>query len=203
MFTGIVEGLGRVVSVKKNQENLILDIQSDLCSEIKIDESIAHNGVCLTVVNIDESLESYQVDVIRESLNKSNLGNLEKGDLVNLERAMPINGRLDGHMVQGHIDSTAECISKMDEKGSWRFGFAFDPEFRDLIVEKGSIAINGVSLTIANYYPERSNFEVAIIPYTFEHTTFKTLEVGDKVNIEFDIIGKYVRNSMNAIKKQL
>jgi len=203
MFTGIIEGLGKVVSIKKNRDNVVLDIQSDLCSEIKIDESMAHNGVCLTVVDVDSSLGFYQVDVIRESLNKSNLGSLGMGDLINLERAMSINGRLDGHMVQGHVDSTAKCISKIDEKGSWRFGFKFAPEFSDLIVEKGSIAINGVSLTIAGYYPERSTFEVAVIPYTFEHTTFKILEKGDVANIEFDIIGKYVQNSMKEFKKQL
>mgnify|MGYP001016138276 CR=1 FL=1 len=192
MFTGIIEKIGKVKSINKEQSNITFEIESDLSSELKIDQSIAHNGVCLTVIDLTTS--SYKVTAIDETLKKTNLGKLEIGSLVNLERCMVLNGRLDGHIVQGHVDQVAKCIDKKDENGS--FIFTFEYEFiGNVTVEKGSITINGVSLTVFN--SSKNKFSVAIIPYTLENTNFKTIEIGTEVNLEFDIIGKYVSKLMN------
>lgn len=188
MFTGIIESLGEVVEVYKKGTNLNLTVQSDLSNELKIDQSVSHNGVCLTIVELDK--QKYTVNIIEESLNKTNLGELKVGDKVNLERAARMDSRLDGHMVQGHVDQTGTCLSKKENDGSWIFEFEFNPNEKALIVDKGSICINGVSLTVVKSTDNK--FEVAIIPYTYEHTNFNLLKVGDKVNLEFDIIGKYL-----------
>lgn len=189
MFTGIVEELGIVDGLEKEGSNLHLKIVSDLSKELKIDQSVSHNGVCLTVVSIDLESKSYIVTIIAESLSKTNLGSLKVGDKVNLERAAKLDSRLDGHMVQGHVDQTGICIAKTSNDGSWLFRFKFEQSKQSLIVDKGSICINGVSLTVVQCMDDW--FEVAIIPYTYEHTTFHKLSVGDSVNLEFDIIGKY------------
>lgn len=187
MFTGIIEALAEVVALKPDGGNLHLHLASPISTELKIDQSVAHNGVCLTVVEIREGI--HVVTAIEETLQKTNLGRLRVGDQVNLERAMMAGARLDGHMVQGHVDQTAGCIKREEHQGSWIFGF--EHEYKDFFtVEKGSICVNGVSLTVVN--ARQTGFEVAIIPYTFEHTTFNTLMPGDEVNLEFDIIGKYV-----------
>lgn len=187
MFTGIIESVGTVSSMRKEGTNLRLCIESDLSSELKVDQSVAHNGVCLTVEELDEN--SYEVVAVDETLKKTNLGKLKEGDSVNLERCMMMNARLDGHIVQGHVDETA-TVTKVEElEGSWLYSFQLNKPSK-LIVEKGSICINGVSLTAFNV--EDESFEVTIIPYTYEHTTFKELKAGHKVNLEFDIIGKYV-----------
>ncbi len=157
--------------------------------ELKIDQSVAHNGVCLTVVDINE--DQYTVTAIKETLNKTNLGELKRGDAVNLERGMKLGARLDGHIVQGHVDQTAICTKIKENDGSWEYTFEYDPALQNITIEKGSITINGVSLTVVN--SQKSQFSVAIIPYTFEHTTFKNLKEGMKVNLEFDVIGKYVK----------
>lgn len=186
MFTGIIETLGKVVTIQKELENVHFTVESDFTSELKVDQSVAHNGVCLTVVSIDE--KTYVVTAILETLQKTNLGEWQVGTKVNLERCMILNGRLDGHIVQGHVDTTAKCTSIEDQEGSWKYTFEYDSPF--VTVEKGSITINGVSLTVVD--SGQNSFSVCIIPYTFEHTNFHTLEIGDKVNLEFDIIGKYV-----------
>ncbi|GAB1446828.1 riboflavin synthase [Flammeovirgaceae bacterium] len=188
MFTGIIETIGKVVDVNREGENTHYGIVCDITPELKVDQSISHNGVCLTVTKIEGN--KYWVTAIKETLNKSNLGKLKQGSIVNLERSMLNNGRFDGHIVQGHVDQTGICKSIKEENGSWLFGFEYDPTQGNLTVEKGSIAINGVSLTCFN--SEESSFRVAIIPYTYEHTNFHQLKVGDTVNLEFDIIGKYV-----------
>ena len=188
MFTGIIEALGKVIDLKPEAENLHLTIKAPFTQELKIDQSIAHNGVCLTVVNVSE--ETYIVTAIKETLDKTNLSQLKTGDIVNLERCMPVNGRLDGHIVQGHVDQTAICRKIEDTKGSWKFTFQFDNSTGNITVEKGSVSINGVSLTVMNSAADE--FSVAIIPYTYEHTNFKYIKEGTAVNIEFDIIGKYV-----------
>ncbi len=188
MFTGIIEGLGEVVAIEKQGENVHFSIKSSFTSELKVDQSLAHNGVCLTVVKIDG--ETYTVTAIKETLDKSSLGSLVVGSLVNLERAMLANGRFDGHVVQGHVDQTAVCSSVIEEDGSWTFTFDYDSENGNITVEKGSITVNGVSLTVVN--SQNGQFSVCIIPFTKEHTTFNNLKGGDKVNLEFDIIGKYV-----------
>jgi len=188
MFTGIVEALGTVESIFKEGENTHLTIRSSISEELKIDQSIAHNGVCLTVVNVED--DCHTVTAIQETLVLSNIGSLTKGSRVNLERCMKLSDRLDGHIVQGHVDTTAECLSLIDEDGSWRIKFQFDPKFASLILPKGSICIDGTSLTVIA--PTHSTFEVAIIPYTYEHTIFNQLRVGHLVNIEFDILGKYL-----------
>lgn len=187
MFTGIIEGLGEVVSIQKEGENTHLSLKSSITNELKIDQSLAHNGVCLTVVAIDGDV--YTVTAIKETLDKSNIGDLTVGDLVNLERAMLANGRFDGHVVQGHVDQTAKCIALKEEDGSWAYTFEYETK-GNVTVEKGSITINGVSLTVVN--SKENQFSVCIIPYTKEHTTFNTLQIGSKVNLEFDIVGKYV-----------
>ena len=187
MFTGIIESLGTVAALKQEGTNLRLSIKSALSSELKVDQSIAHNGVCLTVEKLNEG--GYEVVAVDETLQKTNLGKLSKGDSVNLERCMMMNARLDGHIVQGHVDETATVEKVTELDGSWLYHFSLNKPSK-LIVEKGSICINGVSLTAFNVKDE--SFEVTIIPYTYEHTTFGDLKEGDQVNLEFDIIGKYV-----------
>jgi len=189
MFTGIVEEVGEILEIKKDKGNLNIYVAASMTSELKIDQSVAHNGVCLTVVAINDN--SYLVTAIQETLDKSNLGSLSAGDSVNLERGMKLGARLDGHLVQGHVDQTAECIGVKEENGSWVYTFNYDTTLGNITIEKGSITINGVSLTVVN--SEINQFSVAIIPYTYEHTTFKNLEEGDAVNLEFDVIGKYVK----------
>lgn len=189
MFSGIVEETATVVALEKEKDNLHITLECSFVDELKIDQSISHNGVCLTVVNLTDS--TYTVTAIRETLIKSNLGLLKEGDKVNLERSTRLDGRLDGHMVQGHVDLTATCTAVKEAEGSWYYTFEFEPTSEEHItVEKGSVSINGVSLTVVNS-KERS-FEVAIIPFTYEVTNFHTFEPGTVVNIEFDIIGKYI-----------
>ncbi|MBK6263519.1 riboflavin synthase [Marivirga sp. S37H4] len=187
MFTGIIETLGKVKSIQKDRGNIIFTIKSDISNELKIDQSISHNGVCLTVTELHP--DAHTVVAINETLQKSNLGSLKEGDDVNLERCMIMNGRLDGHIVQGHVDAKAKCLKVEETGGSWLFDFEYDSK-ENVLVEKGSICINGVSLTCFNVTDDR--FSVAIIPYTFMHTNFKKIEKYDEVNLEFDIIGKYV-----------
>lgn len=188
MFTGIIENLAEVKSIAKEEGNVHFTLQSSIASELKIDQSVSHNGVCLTVVKLWG--DQYTVTAVKETLDKSNLSSLEVGDKVNLERCMIMNGRLDGHIVQGHVDATGKCLRKEFNEGSWRFVFEYKATPTNLVVEKGSISINGVSLTVFNV--TNDSFEVAIIPYTYEHTNFHQLEEGDSVNLEFDIIGKYI-----------
>lgn len=190
MFTGIIEQLGEVISIVKEQGNIHFTIRAPFTSELKIDQSVAHNGVCLTVVSINEN--SYVVTAIQETMDKTNLGSWKIGSKVNLERCMQMNGRLDGHIVQGHVDTTAVCKAIEDQAGSWKYTFAY--KTNQVTVEKGSITINGVSLTVVDSYDH--SFSVCIIPYTYEHTNFHQLSVGDEVNLEFDIIGKYVAKLM-------
>jgi len=194
MFTGIVETVGEIKSVTKEGTNIHFDIASPITGELKIDQSVAHNGVCLTVVKIDGAV--YRVTAIDETLQKTSLSEWKEGKKVNLERCMPSNGRFDGHIVQGHVDQigTVERIASQD--GSWLFDFSFDDSRGNVTVEKGSITINGTSLTCFNSKPGR--FSVAIIPYTFEHTNFHQLKVGDKVNLEFDIVGKYIQRMLKG-----
>lgn len=189
MFTGIVEEVGEIVEITKEQGNLNVHVAAAMTSELKIDQSVAHNGVCLTVVALDD--RSYQVTAIQETLEKTNLGDLSVGDSVNLERGMKLGARLDGHIVQGHVDQTAECTAIKEENGSWVFTFKYDATLGNVTIEKGSITINGVSLTVVNSGID--HFSVAIIPYTYNNTTFKDLKKGDTVNLEFDVIGKYVK----------
>lgn len=186
MFTGIIESMGRLESIEKEGSNIHFSLSCDFTNELKIDQSLAHNGVCLTVVNIKEDV--YTVTAIDETLKRTNLGDWQKGDFINLERCMPLNGRLDGHIVQGHVDTMAICTSIEEFQGSWEFVFSY--ETNDVTVEKGSITVNGTSLTVVR--SEEKLFSVHVIPYTYENTVFKFLKVGDKVNLEFDIIGKYV-----------
>jgi riboflavin synthase len=192
MFTGIIEATGTVVNIEEENTNLHLFIHAPFTQELKVDQSVAHNGICLTIVKIIDDV--YQVTAIRETLEKTNLGALKLNDKVNLERCMQLGGRLDGHIVQGHVDQTAVCTEVKDENGSWRFTFAYEEKEQMVTVEKGSITVNGVSLTVVN--SSKGKFSVAIIPYTFEHTNFSRLKPGDKVNLEFDIIGKYVARLM-------
>jgi riboflavin synthase len=192
MFTGIIETLGRVVSVETEGGNLHITLASSFSTALKIDQSVSHNGVCLTVTAIDG--ENYTVTAIEETLQKTNLGKLKQGDVVNLERAMVLGSRLDGHIVQGHVDGTGVCTSIEKKDGSWIFTFEYDPTLGLVTIEKGSITIDGVSLTVINSGDH--NFSVAIIPYTFDHTCFKTYKVGSQVNLEFDVIGKYVAKLM-------
>ncbi|KGL60229.1 MULTISPECIES: riboflavin synthase [unclassified Polaribacter] len=188
MFTGIIETLGVVKNIVKEQENVHLTIQSDITNELKVDQSIAHNGVCLTVVAIDN--DEYTVTAIKETLDKTNIGRLKNTHIINLERAMKMGDRLDGHIVQGHVDETGICKNIKDESGSTMYTFQYNSDKNNITIEKGSITVNGVSLTVVN--SKNDEFSVAIIPYTKEHTTFKTLEIGEIVNLEFDVIGKYV-----------
>lgn len=193
MFSGIVEEAAPVVMLVKEKENLHITMECSFADELKIDQSIAHNGVCLTVVR--KEAVRYTVTAIKETLQKSNLGLLKPGDKVNLERSMRLNERLDGHIVQGHVDQTAVCTEVTESQGSWYFTFKYDPSLGNLTVEKGSVSVNGVSLTVVNSRPD--SFQVAIIPYTFENTNFHQIKVGTVVNLEFDIIGKYVSKILN------
>lgn len=198
MFTGIIEDLGKITKLSQKGTNIDFTIESSISNELKIDQSLAHNGVCLTVIQKDA--QSHVVTAIKETLERSNIGDLREGSQVNLERAMTTNARLDGHMVQGHVDTTAKCVSIKEESGSWFFTFSYDSSTHsNLLVDKGSVCINGVSLTVVN--PTNEFFSVAIIPYTFEHTTFSTLQENDSVNIEFDIIGKYIAKHAAAYIK--
>ncbi|WP_179375437.1 riboflavin synthase [Winogradskyella wichelsiae] len=189
MFTGIIEDLGKIEKLEKEGGNLHITMHTAITNELKIDQSVAHNGVCLTVVGIKES--TYTVTAIQETLDKTNLGLLNVNDSVNIERAMKLGDRLDGHIVQGHVDQTAKCIEVLEKNGSWVFTFEYDKNLNNITIEKGSITVNGVSLTVVNSMLNR--FSVAIIPYTYEHTTFKNLAIGDTINLEFDVIGKYVK----------
>lgn len=192
MFTGIIETIGRVLDLRKDQNNLHLIIESGISNELTIDQSVAHNGVCLTVVAMVDG--THTVTAVAETLNKSNLGKLKEGDLVNLERCMQMNGRLDGHIVQGHVDQTGICTEVNDKLGSWEYTFKYDHSEGNVTVEKGSICVNGISLTVVNSI--ENSFSVAIIPYTYEHTNIQHIKKGDTVNLEFDIIGKYVARLM-------
>lgn len=194
MFTGIIETLGKVVAIEKDQSNVHFTVESTITHELKIDQSVAHNGCCLTVVKIEGN--TYVVTAIQETLDKTNLGEWEVGTKVNLERCMLLGARLDGHIVQGHVDTTASCISVEDLNGSWKYTFRY--HFDQPTVAKGSITVNGVSLTVVD--SEKGLFSVCIIPYTHEHTNFHTFEAGSKVNLEFDIIGKYVARLMEQQK---
>ena len=187
MFTGIVETLGKIRSIEKEKDNLHLWIESSISKELKVDQSVSHNGCCLTITECNS--KAHKVTIILESLDKTNLADFKVNDLMNLERCLSINGRFDGHIVQGHIDNTAICTEIIDQNGSHVFTFKLEEEV-DLVIEKGSITVNGVSLTVVK--PVDNYFSAAIIPYTYEHTTFKQLAINDKVNIEYDIIGKYV-----------
>ena len=198
MFSGIVEEYAKVVRVVKDQENLHLTLTCSFVDELKIDQSVSHNGVCLTVVSIENN--TYTVTAMKETIERSNIGLLKEGDKVNVERSMMMNGRLDGHIVQGHVDQTAECVDIEDAEGSWYFTFKykFDKEMAKrgyMTVDKGSVTVNGVSLTVCN--PTDDSFQVAIIPYTYEYTNFHTFQIGSIVNIEFDIIGKYLSRMMH------
>jgi len=195
MFTGIIENLAKIDSIKKNKKNLDITLSSSLTSEFKIDQSISHNGICLTVVNINES--HYTVTAIEETINKTTISKWRVGDLVNLERAMKIGGRLDGHMIQGHVDQIGQCIHVETMDGSWEYTIQYEKS-ENITVEKGSIAINGVSLTVIDSRPNQ--FKVAIIPYTFEHTSFNKLKKNDYVNLEFDILGKYLSKMISNYK---
>ncbi len=198
MFTGIIEQIGEVVGLNKVDENLNLTIKTVIAKEAYIDQSISHNGVCLTVVSIEN--DTYIVTAVKETLQKTNLGDLEIGDFVNLERSMVPNQRLDGHFVQGHVDSTIVCTSILDENGSWRFSFELPVEHKNLVVPKGSISLNGTSLTVIMDDESSDEFSIAVIPYTYEHTIFKNMKVGDKVNVEFDIFGKYIARYFQNLK---
>jgi len=188
MFTGIIETLGIVKEIQKIDDNLHITISSSITQELKIDQSIAHNGVCLTVIDIQDNL--YTVTAIRETIEKTNLSDWKLGDLINLERAMKLGDRLDGHIVQGHVDQIGICKSIQDANGSWYYTFEYDETLNNITIEKGSITSNGVSLTVVNSM--KNEFSVAIIPYTYENTNFKSLKIGAKVNLEFDVVGKYV-----------
>ncbi|MBD0723858.1 riboflavin synthase [Flavobacterium sp. L1I52] len=188
MFTGIIETLGTIQEIKHEKDNIHVTIEANITNELKIDQSVAHNGICLTVVAIKDS--TYTVTAIDETIQKTNLGEWQKDDLVNLERAMKLGDRLDGHIVQGHVDQTGTCISIEETNGSWLYTFEYDDKLNNLTIEKGSITVNGVSLTVVN--SQKNQFSVAIIPYTHEHTNFKNFKVGSKINLEFDVIGKYV-----------
>lgn len=195
MFTGIIESLGEVISTKKDGSNLVITIGSGLAPELKVDQSIAHNGACLTVTRLLEN--AYETVAVAETLQKTNLGQLIPGRRVNLERAMVFNGRIDGHLVQGHVDGVGECLSVTSLDGSWEYRFRYPAEFGALLVEKGSICLNGISLTVFNV--TGNEFSVAIIPYTYQHTNISAIEPGDTVNLEFDILGKYVARQLQVV----
>jgi riboflavin synthase len=198
MFTGIVEEMARVVQLEKHQNNITLTLTTALAPSFNVDQSVSHNGCCLTVVHVNPSTAEYQVTAIHETIVKTNLADWKLGDLVNLERSMQHNGRLDGHIVQGHVDTVGICNAIEDQEGSWKFTFTYDGD--QLTVEKGSITVNGVSLTVVD--ARANQFSVCIIPYTYEHTTFHQLALGDRVNLEFDIIGKYVQQYMKAYENR-
>ena len=199
MFTGIIEDIGVVTHLQKELDNLHVSVKSSMTSELKIDQSVAHNGVCLTVVEINN--DEYIVTAIKETLDKTNLETLKINDKVNLERAMKLGDRLDGHIVQGHVDQIATCTNIEEANGSWVFTFIYDSALNNITIEKGSITINGTSLTVLN--SKKDSFSVAIIPYTYEHTTFNSLQKGSVVNLEFDVLGKYVTKlaGLNLLKK--
>lgn len=188
MFTGIIETLGTVQEIKKDKDNLHITLVSTLTDELQVDQSLAHNGICMTVVAISKNL--YTVTAIGETVKKSNISYWKTGDSVNLERAMKLGDRLDGHIVQGHVDQIGSCITALETNGSWYYTFEYDETINNITIEKGSITVNGVSLTVVD--SRNNQFSVAIIPYTYEHTNFKSFEVGTKVNLEFDLIGKYI-----------
>jgi len=190
MFTGIVEALGKVVNIEKEKGNVHITIETPIAKELKIDQSIAHDGVCLTTVYVNQDKMQYMVTAVQETLDRSNLGFLKIGDEINLERCMKMDGRLDGHIVQGHVDQTAKCLSVEETNGSWKYIFEYDPSIGNITVEKGSISVNGVSLTIVD--SGKNFFSVAIIPYTFDNTNFHNFKHGIIVNLEFDVLGKYV-----------
>ena len=189
MFTGIIEDLATIDKIEKDGGNVHFTVKTSIANELKIDQSVAHNGVCLTIVSLDGN--KYTVTAIQETLNKTNLGLLKQNDLVNIERAMKLGDRLDGHIVQGHVDQTAICVDFSEENGSWMYTFEYDKNLSNVTIEKGSITVNGVSLTVVN--SKLNRFSVAIIPFTYSHTTFKSLKLRDTVNLEFDVIGKYVK----------
>lgn len=189
MFTGIIEEVAEVSHIETDGGNMHFTVKAAMTPELKIDQSVAHNGVCLTVVSLAEN--EYTVTAIAETLQKTNLKHLKKGSLVNLERGMKLGDRLDGHIVQGHVDQTAFCKKLKEKDGSWEFTFEYDATLQNITIEKGSITVNGVSLTVVN--SKKNEFSVAIIPYTYKHTTFKNLKEGEMVNLEFDVIGKYVK----------
>ncbi|MAR15633.1 MAG: riboflavin synthase [Flammeovirgaceae bacterium] len=189
MFTGIIESTGKIEKIDREGKNIKLTLSSNLSSELRVDESLSHNGVCLTVTDCNKNF--YSVTIIDESLKKTNFSSVKVGSQINLERSLKIDGRLDGHIVQGHVDDIAKCIKKIDQENSWLFTFEFSEKFSDLIIEKGSICINGVSLTC--FDTSKNNFTVAIIPHTYDNTNFKLLDEGDYVNLEFDILGKYIK----------
>jgi riboflavin synthase len=195
MFTGIVETLGVITKIEKDQENLHLSLTSAITNELKIDQSVSHNGICLTVTAIEGN--QYNVTAIKETIQKTNIASWKVSDIVNLERAMRLGDRLDGHLVQGHVDQTAVCTQIESAQGSTYFTFEYDKSLGNITIEKGSITVNGVSLTVVTSEP--NSFSVAIIPYTFEHTNFKNIKVGDFVNLEFDVIGKYITR-LNALR---
>ena len=188
MFTGIIETLGTIKDLRNENTNLHITVSSSITNELKIDQSVAHNGVCLTVVGIEN--DDYTVTAIKETIDKTNLGNWKIGGIVNLERAMKLGDRLDGHIVQGHVDQTGICTKVEEANGSWYYTFEYDSSLNNMTIEKGSITVNGVSLTVVN--SKINEFSVAIIPYTYEHTNFNTFTVGSKINLEFDVIGKYI-----------
>ncbi|MDO5979030.1 riboflavin synthase [Flavivirga spongiicola] len=196
MFTGIIEDMGVVSNLKEELDNLHISIKSNITTELKIDQSVAHNGVCLTVVNIND--DEYTVTAIKETLDKTSLNTLKINDKVNLERAMKLGDRLDGHIVQGHVDQTATCTKIEEANGSWVFTFAYDASLNNMTIEKGSITINGTSLTVVN--SKKDTFSVAIIPYTYNHTNFNTFKIGTTVNLEFDVLGKYVAKLVSLNK---
>ncbi|MEP6616385.1 MAG: riboflavin synthase [Ginsengibacter sp.] len=193
MFTGIIEEKGRILSVDQDRTNKVFWIESMLATALKIDESVNHNGVCLTVEEISGS--AHRVSAVKETLSKTNLSNWLAGDTINLERSMQADGRIHGHIVQGHVDGTGVCLMRTEQAGSWEYTFSFDPEYASLVVEKGSICVNGVSLTAFNTGID--NFRVAIIPFTYEHTNFSSIKTGTVVNIEFDIMGKYIQRYLD------
>lgn len=199
MFTGIIETFGHIERLETEGSNVHVTIRSDISKELKVDQSLAHDGICLTVVEVVG--ETHTVTAVRETLERTRLGDWKKGQLVNLERAMRSDGRLDGHIVQGHVDTTGTCESIEEAGGSWYFRFRYAPKPEYLLVDKGSICINGVSLTVVE--PTTDTFSVAIIPYTYEHTNFRQMRVGDRVNLEFDVIGKYIARHLAAYTQQL
>ncbi|MCC6463482.1 MAG: riboflavin synthase [Saprospiraceae bacterium] len=198
MFTGIIEALGTVRHLEQDRSNVHFTVESPISGELKVDQSVSHNGACLTVVATGRQPDFHVVTAVQETLLRTNLGTWQEGTLVNLERCLPIGGRLDGHMVQGHVDTLAQCIEVLETGGSWRYTFRYPPSPEHLLVDKGSVCLNGVSLTVVE--PRQDLFSVAIIPYTWEHTNFQRLQSGDTVNIEFDVIGKYISRYLSLYK---